>query len=216
MNIKGIIFDNDGTLVDSERMASALLHQMLNEQGVALDADQVLERFRGVQFALFMADVALQAPQLDIDRFVSNFRAASLAQFRSGLAPMPGALAFVEALQLPSCVASNGPRDKIETTLEAAGLLPWFENRIVSAYEVNSWKPAPGLILAACHLLELAPHECLLVEDSHAGVQAGLAAGTQVAGYGVDTDFSLYAGRPGFHRAEHYRDLAALLAASAR
>lgn len=216
MNIKGIIFDNDGTLVDSERVASGLLHRMLAEQGVALTADQVLERFRGVQFALFMADVALQAPQLDIDRFVSEFRAASLQLFRSGLAPMPGALEFVGQLALPSCVASNGPRDKIETTLKAAGLLPWFENRIVSAYEVNSWKPAPGLILAACRRLDLQASQCLLVEDSHAGVQAGLAAGTQVVGYGIDTDFSAYEGQPGFHRALHYRDLAALLASSAR
>lgn len=211
MNIEGIIFDNDGTLVDSERVAAGLLQKMLAEEGVQMALDDVLTRYRGTKFALFMAHVSELAPWLKADSFVEAFREASLDQFRSGLEPMPGAIEFVRELALPSCVASNGPRNKIETTLEAAGLLPWFENRIVSAYEVQSWKPEPGLILAGCELLGLAPQKCLLVEDSHAGVQAGLAAGTQVVGYGLDTDFSVYAGREGFYRAEHYRDLAALL-----
>lgn len=215
MKIEGIIFDNDGTLVDSERVAAGLLQRMLAEEGVQLSVDEVLGRYRGTQFALFMAHVGELAPWLNAEAFVEAFREASLDQFRSGLAPMPGAKEFVSELALPSCVASNGPRNKIETTLKAAGLLPWFENRIVSAYEVKSWKPQPGLILAGCELLGLAPENCLLVEDSHAGVQAGLAAGTQVVGYGLDTDFSVYEGLTGFYRAEHYRDLAALLRVAA-
>jgi beta-phosphoglucomutase-like phosphatase (HAD superfamily) len=88
--------------------------------------------------------------------------------------------------------------------------LAFFEGRIVSAYEVESWKPAPGLILAAAELLGLAPQRCLLVEDSIAGVSAGLAAGTQVAGYG-EFDFSQFEGQPNFHRVEDYAALAELL-----
>lgn len=214
MNIDGIIFDNDGTLVDSEHVAAGLLQRMLAERGVPMDGEDVLARFRGVQFAHFMAHVAERAPGFDVNGFVDLFRERSLELFRAGMSPMPGALEFVRQLQVPACVASNGPRNKIETTLQAAGLLPWFHERIVSAYEVQSWKPAPGLILAACELLGLAPRRCLLVEDSHAGVQAGLAAGVQVVGYGVDTDFSRYQSVPGFHRAVHYRDLTALLAAA--
>ena len=212
VNIQGIIFDNDGTLVDSERVAAGLLHRMLEERGVQITGEEVLSRFRGVQFAIFMAAIGQQAPWLALDAFAQEYREARLEVFRAAMSPMPGALEFVRGLAVPSCVASNGPRNKIEITLQAAGLLPWFENRIVSAYEVNSWKPAPGLILAACELLGLEPEYCLLVEDSHAGVQAGLAAGVQVVGYGVDTDFTPYHGRARFHRAEHYRDLAMLLA----
>lgn len=214
MKVQGIIFDNDGTLVDSEHVAAGLLHRMLRERGVPMEADEVLARFRGVQFAVFMAHIGEQAPWFEVDAFVEAFREQSLELFRAGIAPMPGALEFVQTLEGPFCVASNGPRNKIETTLQAAGLLPWFSQRIVSAYEVKSWKPAPGLILAACELLGLAPAHCLLVEDSHAGVQAGLAAGVQVVGYGVDTDFARYEGRPDFYRARHYRDLAELLAAA--
>lgn len=212
--IDGIIFDNDGTLVDSERVASVLLCQMLAERGLALEPAQVLARFRGVRFALFIDSLKAHFEAFQADDFIQQFRQRSLAEFASGLAPMPGAVAFVSALPVPSCVASNGPLDKIETTLRAAGLWPWFEGRVLSAYEVGSWKPEPGLILAAADFLQLPPARCLLVEDSHAGVQAGLAAGTQVVGYGLDTDFSCYLGTPGFHRAEDYSALTDLLAAT--
>lgn len=126
---------------------------------------------------------------------------------------MPGALAFVQSLALPKCVASNGPREKIETCLGAAGLLPYFTGHIVSAYEVKAWKPAPGLILEAARVLGLAPQQCLLIEDSHAGVEAGLAAGAWVAGYG-DEDFSAYSQQARFHLTPHYDDVARLLKAA--
>lgn len=210
MTIEGVIFDNDGTLVDSERVAAHLLREQLAERGIALDEAQVLRRFRGVQFAVFIQELCLEYPHLDAEPFMHQFRESSLEVFRQGMAPMPGALEFVRNLTLPKCVASNGPRNKIETTLKAAGLLQYFEGRLFSAYEVNSWKPAPELILHAAKSLGLAPQRCLLVEDSVAGVSAGLAAGTQVAGYG-EFDFSMFDGIPGFHRVETYADLEALL-----
>lgn len=211
MSIKGIIFDNDGTLVDSESVAATLLQQMLSEHNVQRSVAEVLDRYRGVPFAVFMAYIKTLAPGLNVDSFAHSFREASLLQFQAGLNAMPGAVDFVKALKLPSCITSNGPPSKIETTLKAAGLFPWFEGRIISAYDVGSWKPAPGLILAGCEFLDLPPENCLLVEDSHAGVQAGLAAGTKVVGYGLDTDFSVYVGQPDFYLARHYRDLAQLL-----
>lgn len=210
MTIEGVIFDNDGTLVDSERVASGLLHELLLERDIDLGQAEVLRRFRGVKFASFIAELCAEHPHLEGERFMHQFREQSLEVFRNGLASMPGALEFVRDLQLPKCVASNGPRNKIETTLHAAGLLEFFEGHIVSAYEVESWKPAPGLILAAAELLGLAPQRCLLVEDSIAGVSAGLAAGTQVAGYG-EFDFSQFEGQANFHRVEDYAALAELL-----
>ena len=211
MNIDGVIFDSDGTLVDSERIAAGLLWEMLMERDIHLPRDEVLARFRGVQFKVFTARLVETYPWLEAEPFMATFREVSLARFAQGMQPMPGALAFVRQLRLPKCVASNGPRNKIETCLGSAGLLDYFDGRIVSAYEVNAWKPAPGLILAAAETLALAPERCLLVEDSHAGVEAGLAAGTWVAGYGEE-DFSAYVGEPRFHLAPTYEDVARLLA----
>lgn len=212
MDIKGVIFDSDGTLVDSERIAAGLLWEMLARHDIRLPQEEVLRRFRGVQFAVFTERLAQAYPWLDPAPFMAQFRTESLALFARGMQPMPGALAFVSRLELPKCVASNGPRNKIETCLGSAGLLPYFSDHIVSAYEVNAWKPAPELILEAARVLHVLPEHCLLVEDSHAGVEAGLAAGTWVAGYG-DEDFSAYAQAPRFFRTPTYEDVARLLAA---
>jgi len=207
--IKGVIFDSDGTLVDSENVAAALLHKMLLERGIELPESEVLRRFRGVQFAVFIAGLCSEYPSLDGEPFMVAFRERSLDAFRQGLQPMPGAKAFVAGLDLPKSVASNGPRLKIETCLGQAGLLEHFEH-IASAYEVRSWKPAPGLIIEAARLLGLEPHECLLVEDSVAGAEAGLAAGAQVAGFG-EFEFPTFANAANFHRTPTYDDVSELL-----
>lgn len=210
MNIQGIIFDSDGTLVDSERLAATLLQQLLHERDIDLPHGEVLARFRGVQFAVFTARLAAQYPWLDPEPFMHEFRVKSLELFARGMQPMPGAEPFLARSMLPRCVASNGPRNKIETCLGAAGLLGYFQGRIVSAYEVGAWKPDPGLILAAAQALDVPVEHCLLVDDSHAGVEAGLAAGAWVAGYG-DEDFSSYLKLPRFRLAPSYEALKALL-----
>ena len=119
---------------------------------------------------------------------VPGFEAALTAQarqhsevrFRQGLEPLPGALALLQSLQIPFCVATNGPREKVELTLGLTGLRPLLGDRIYCAYEVGYFKPDPGLFLYAAQSLGVAPAHCAVVEDSLPGVRAGLAAGMQV------------------------------------
>jgi HAD superfamily hydrolase (TIGR01509 family) len=77
-------------------------------------------------------------------------------------------------------VASNGPRDQTTLSLELTGLLPFFPERVFSAYDVGSWKPDPGLLLHAATELGVEPARCLVVEDAGPGVEAALAAGMRV------------------------------------
>ncbi|MGB3705719.1 HAD-IA family hydrolase [Castellaniella sp.] len=183
MRIDGIIFDSDGTLVDSEILSARAVSQILQDAGADLSADEALERFRGCQFAVFADALLRDYPVMDADMFIPEFRRRSTALFARELKPMNGALEVVAAITIDKCVASNGPREKIESCLGTTGLLPYFEERVVSAYEVGSWKPDPDLILHAASLMGLSPSRCMLVEDSLAGVQAGLAAGVEVIGY---------------------------------
>jgi HAD superfamily hydrolase (TIGR01509 family) len=210
LNIAGVIFDCDGTLVDSERLAAGLLSEILQEHEVSLSLDEVLQRFRGVQFALCMEGLCRDYPWLPTLEIVNSFRARTLPLLQEQLEEMPGAVEFVRGLALPKCVASNGPRSKIETCLSTVGLLDVFHGLIVSAYEVDAWKPSPILIEHAAELLGLTAQECLLVEDSIPGVQAGLGAGAQVAGYG-DTDFSEFMEHRNFHRVKDFGELKALV-----
>ena len=77
------------------------------------------------------------------------------AVFQAQLQPVAGIETVLQGLQIPYCVASSGPREKIELSLSTRGLLPYFQGRIFSAYEVGSWKPAPELFLHAAHALRV-------------------------------------------------------------
>jgi len=210
VKIRGIIFDCDGTLVDSERLAAQLLSQLLGEQGIVMTPADVLIRFRGVQFQSFVDGLRDIFPALSPGALTTGFRKRSLPLFEASLEPMPGAIEFVETLKIPACVASNGPRIKIETCLKAVGLYPAFENTIISAYEVQAWKPDPKIMLHAAERLGLPGNKCLVVEDSLSGVEAGLLAGCLVAGYG-DTDFRKFSGQTNFHPCPDYNALDQLL-----
>jgi beta-phosphoglucomutase-like phosphatase (HAD superfamily) len=90
---------------------------------------------------------------------------------------------LVESLNVPYCIASNAPADKIELSLRVTGLLPLFEGSIHSAYQIGCWKPDPALFLHAARGMGVAPEQCAVVEDSIAGVRAGIAAGMAVFAY---------------------------------
>ena len=108
------------------------------------------------------------------------------------------------------CVASNGPREKIALSLSITGLLSFFDGRIFSSYELQTWKPDPGLYLHAAGAMKVAPENCAVVEDSVLGVRAGLAAGMRVFAYAAAGD------APEFHLPsvtsfEHMAELPRLL-----
>ncbi|HXP95484.1 MAG TPA: HAD-IA family hydrolase, partial [Telmatospirillum sp.] len=186
MTVEAVIFDCDGTLVDSETLAASVIVEILAEHGAVASYDEILAAFRGGKFANFVSGLCARFPQLDADDFSLCFRERSITVFEADLQPIPGAVELVRNLKLDRCVASNGPRKKIETSLRATGLLPFFNNRIVSAYEIGCWKPDPQLIWSATKLMSVDPQRCLLVEDSVAGIEAGLAAGVQVIGFRLD------------------------------
>ena len=83
-------------------------------------------------------------------------------------------------MRVPFCVASSGPKTKIEENLRTTNLYPHFAGKIFSAYEYNSWKPDPGLFLSAAKQFDIAPEDCVVVEDSIFGVSAGIAANMTV------------------------------------
>lgn len=185
--VDAIIFDLDGTLVDSEEPGMDVLFEEALKLGVPLTRAQAHAEFRGRRMAECIAYIGARVTQPspafedDFERqFTAHVRQTMAERFRAGLSPMPGALSLVSRLQRPFCIATNGPREKAELTLGLTGLLPWFEGRLFCAYEVGSFKPDPGLFLHSARALGVAPGHCAVVEDSLPGIAAGLAAGMQV------------------------------------
>ncbi len=174
------IFDCDGTLVDSEVLANEVLLDLVAEQGLRLTLDSLVSRFRGRKLADCVAELEAELGRPLPDDFVPRFRASSAAAFRERLRPIDGAVDLVGAMTGPICVASSGPVEKIRLSLSVTGLLPYFEGRIFSSYDIGAWKPDPGLFRHAAQAMGVSPSDCAVVEDSLPGVQAGCAAGMTV------------------------------------
>jgi len=181
-----VIFDCDGTLVDSEELGTSVLVEMAGELGLNLPLRETNALFRGWQLDRCVAQLESWLGRKLPDDFVAQVRLRTRSTFQAKLQPIPGALDLVRALRLPMCVASSGPREKIELSLSLAGLLPYFKDRIYSGYEIGSWKPDPGLFLHAARAMGVEPARCAVVEDSLVGVQAGIAAGMRVFAYQPD------------------------------
>ena len=151
--IDAVLFDCDGVLVDSERVAVECIVEFAARYGARYEFEEALERFTGARMADNLRDIEARGKCKLPDDFEDSLRSHMATEFQTRLEPMDGAAALVESLDLPYCVVSNGPRSKMEITLRIAGLLEHFTGRIVSAYEVGVWKPAPGLFLHAARML---------------------------------------------------------------
>jgi HAD superfamily hydrolase (TIGR01509 family) len=175
-----VIFDCDGTLVDSETVVAQVLAECASELGAPMSAQEALVRFKGGRMADCVKVIETLRGSPLPETFVADFRLRSNQVLRERLQPMEGALELLEAMHLPFCMASNGQHEKMQVTLGTTGLLHFFEGRIFSAYEVNAWKPDPELFLHAARQFGADPSRCAVIEDSMPGVQAGIAAGMQV------------------------------------
>jgi HAD superfamily hydrolase (TIGR01509 family) len=115
--------------------------------------------------------------------FAATLNAATLRRFRAELRPTPHAARALTWLRGPKCVASSSSFDRIRASLETTGLLRFFEPRLFSASDVAHGKPAPDLFLRAAARTGVVPAECIVVEDSPAGVAAAKAAGMTAIGF---------------------------------
>lgn len=178
-----VIFDCDGVLVDSERIAARVQVALGAELGWPLTEAEVIERFIGRSAVSIREQVAERlgprTAALWWDRFEERHREA----VDRGLSPVEGLPEALDAIALPTCVASSGSHEGMRHTLGRTGLYERFAGRIHSATEVARGKPAPDLFLYAAQRMGVDPAACAVVEDSRPGVQAARAAGMRAFGY---------------------------------
>ena len=186
--ISGVIFDCDGTLVDSETLSTRLIVKMLEEQGHRTSYEEIFKVFRGEKLSMFIDKIKKSYSSIEPDSFISEYRERSTQLLQTELQEIEGAKRLLEKIDLDKCIASNGPRHKIETSLTSTNLLPFFTNRIVSAYEVNAWKPSPEIIIHAANLMNQPPGNCLFIDDSMAGIEAGVKAKAQVVAFRISNE----------------------------
>jgi HAD superfamily hydrolase (TIGR01509 family) len=183
MSIKAIIFDCDGVLVETEPIAIKVLVECLEDIGIHIDFNKALYDCRGGNLNDHLLKYSSQY-KVDVpENFVADFRERMYIRFEDGVNAVPGVKEIMKDLRLPFSVASNGPMKKMEVTLEMSGLYNYFKGQIYSAYDIGAWKPDPKIYLIVAEKMGLEPSDCLVIEDSAPGIQAGLDAGMQVWAY---------------------------------
>jgi HAD superfamily hydrolase (TIGR01509 family) len=178
-----IIFDCNGVLVDSERIAAAVAAESFNRIGVPLTADLVIRYFFGRRPADMFATIETAMQRSLPSDFAAGVAAATIERLSSELRPMPHAAHALTWLRGPKCVASSAPEDRVRISLQTAGLARFFEGHLFSASDVPRGKPAPDLFLHAAGRMGVRPEHCIVVEDSPAGVTAAAAAGMAAVGF---------------------------------
>ncbi|WP_347052410.1 HAD family hydrolase [Flavobacterium olei] len=183
MEVKCIIFDCDGVLVDTEKIGNGILLEMAQEYGFKMELEDAYRNFNGRNLKDCFKHIEESIEQKLPETFETEYREKSFEAFKTQVKPMEGVVAFINELKIPYCVASSGPMDKIRLNLEVAGLLDKFEGRMFSSYQINSWKPEPGIFLHAAKEMGFEVKDCIVVEDSKAGVKAGISGGFKVYGF---------------------------------
>jgi HAD superfamily hydrolase (TIGR01509 family) len=180
--IELLIFDCDGVLVVSEPVASRIFSEYLHSLDIHLTPEYVTQRCVGR--SLSSCKALLQADGLTLpDTFTDDVRERTLAALSHDLDPISGIHTVLDGISLPVCVASSGRPVKIIQSLGLTNLSQYFGDNIFSADQVENPKPAPDLFLHAAKTMGASPGNTMVIEDSHVGVQAGLAAGMRVVGF---------------------------------
>ena len=180
-----IIFDCDGVLVDSERVANEVFARVLDEVcGLKFTLDDMFDTFVGHSRAQCLQKIEAiigepPPPELDL-RYQRDIDDA----LRKTVQAIDGIESALEKLSVPYCVASSGSHDKMKMTLGKTNLMRFFEGNIFSTSDVERGKPHPDIYLHAARTMGVTdPARCVVVEDSPIGVTGAVAAGMRVFGF---------------------------------
>lgn len=178
---RGLIFDCDGVLVDSEPLAVEELESLLCGLGVPIDSARIYDEFLGRSIVTIVQ--AARDHGVDVVPALPAFSDALAQRFRRDLHPVAGMPEALARMSGPRAVASSSAPDRLALSLALTGLAPLFGPHVYSATQVEHGKPAPDLFLLAAERLGIAPADCVVIEDSPAGLRAARAAGMRAIGF---------------------------------
>jgi HAD superfamily hydrolase (TIGR01509 family) len=180
-----LIFDCDGTLIDSERLYNLAWVEVLAGCGLGWTLDDCVRRLTGLPWpdCCLVVEQALGRP-LPASFQQDVFAASDRVFARETLCVIDGIPEALAALPHRKCVASAGIYEHVRDNLAGTGLLPHFGiDSVFTVSMVARGKPAPDVFLHAAKAMGFAPRDCVVIEDSIPGVTAGRAAGMRVLGY---------------------------------
>ena len=190
-NKKAVIFDLDGTLVDSMWMWKAIDIEYLGKFGI--DLPPTLQKdIEGMSFsetAVYFKETFQIADSLE--KIKSDWNRMAYEKYTKEVALKAGAKEFLDYCKVKGIklgIATSNSRELVDATLEALNIRDYFDC-VMTACEVEKGKPAPDIYLAVANKVLVQPSECLVFEDIEMGILAGKNAGMEVCA--VEDDFSM-------------------------
>ena len=182
MTPKCIIFDCDGTLVDSEAITNQVIAEMASELGIEMSGEEASATFGGKT----LDGVVYKMRELSGNDLPNDWLPRLIQRvnesWESKLRPVKGVKELLEKIKIPICVASNGEPTHVRHSLRLTKLYDFFDEKIFTASEVSKPKPSPELFLYAAKKMGFVPSECAVIEDSVTGVTAAVNAEMEVYG----------------------------------
>jgi HAD superfamily hydrolase (TIGR01509 family) len=177
------IFDCNGVLVDSEAIVADVAATELTRAGFAVSPEIIARFFTGRRPIDMLLDIETAMQRKLPVNFASTLATATLRRLRTELRATAHVEHALTWLRGPKCVASSAPLDRVRVSLQSTGISRFFEPYLFSASEVPHGKPAPDLFLHVAAKMNVQPADCIVVEDSPAGVSAAHAAGMVPIGF---------------------------------
>jgi len=192
--IRGLLFDMDGVLADSEPFICRAAMMMFSELGLTVKPDD-FKPFVGTGENRYIGGVAEKyGVNLNIEKVKSRTYEIYCEIIKGNLKPLPGAKEFVGYCRrrgFRMALATSADNIKMVANLNEIGLPPDAFNATVTGLEVANKKPYPDIYLKAADKIGLKPEECLVVEDAVSGIKAAISAGCRCLAVTTSFDRSL-------------------------
>ncbi|MEM6801546.1 MAG: HAD family phosphatase [Bacteroidota bacterium] len=181
--IKHLIFDCDGVLVDSEYVAVNIMLRLLKPYGYTASFEEFSSQFTGMLDTAILAHLREHEGLPLPDDFYHQIESERDRAYLEEIEAVPGMPALIKSLKIPKSVVSNSHVFHVKLSLKICGLEEVFGEYIYSSEHVAHPKPHPDVYLHALASRNLSPQEVLVIEDSLTGVQAATSAGCKVIGF---------------------------------
>lgn len=206
---KGVIFDCDGVVMDSEPISFAMLSEQLALYGKPMSHGQMRALFLGGTIRSFWEGARAMGAALPDDWVEAHYQ-RMFDRLALGTPLVAGILSVLDALEaagLPCAIGSNSPLRKMEIMFaQHPGLWQRFGGRVFSSQTLGAPKPAPDVYLYGARAMGVAPQDCVVIEDSLSGLRAANSAGMRCFGFAADDDGAALASEG----ATVFHDMAAL------
>lgn len=183
-----VIFDCDGTLVNSEAICNQVLVDLVNQNSpIQYTLDHALDIWAGRTLSNVLESIEEEHSIKFPDDMAHQYVRECNLRYPTDLKIIDGAMDLVKACDSVTkiCVGSNGERQNVLDSLNICEFSPTYfkEETIFTRIQVSQGKPAPDIFLFAAETMSVKPERCLVIEDSPAGAQGGVAAGMDVLGF---------------------------------